>query len=327
MYKRIAVVTGCAGFIGTTFTRLLLEKGWLVYGIDKFTYAANEQEMAWLLNDNPENFTLINGDIKNIDRLPECDVVFNLAAESDVDNSILNVDNFIDSNISGVKNLLEIITHKSVQIKHNKPLFFQVSTDEVYGDTVAESFDETAPLMPSNPYAATKAAADMLIESWSRTHGLDYIIARPSNNYGENQYPEKLIPTAVRRLQRGKKIKLHNKGLPIRSWTHVEDTAEAFILLYEKACRNNIYNIQSDYEQTNFITVKKIINAYFMGAIDVDIPDYNKHIDYSYDRPGQDVRYSISCESIKNYGWTPKKVFDEEIVKLVDYYKKRKWKW
>ncbi len=327
MYKRIAVVTGCAGFIGTTFTRLLLEKGWLVYGIDKFTYAANEQEMAWLLNDNPENFTLINGDIKNIDRLPECDVVFNLAAESDVDNSILNVDNFIDSNISGVKNLLEIITHKSVQIKHNKPLFFQVSTDEVYGDTVAESFDETAPLMPSNPYAATKAAADMLIESWSRTHGLDYIIARPSNNYGENQYPEKLIPTAVRRLQRGKKIKLHNKGKPIRSWTHVEDTAEAFILLYEKACRNNIYNIQSDYEQTNFITVKKIINAYFMGDIVIDIPDYNKHIDYSYDRPGQDVRYSISCESIKNYGWTPKKVFDEEIVKLVDYYKKRKWKW
>ena len=327
MYKRIAVVTGCAGFIGTTFTRLLLEKGWLVYGIDKFTYAANEQEMAWLLNDNPENFTLINGDIKNIDRLPECDVVFNLAAESDVDNSILNVDNFIDSNISGVKNLLEIITHKSVQIKHNKPLFFQVSTDEVYGDTVAESFDETAPLLPSNPYAATKAAADMLIESWSRTHGLDYIIARPSNNYGENQYPEKLIPTAVRRLQRGKKIKLHNKGKPIRSWTHVEDTAEAFILLYEKACRNNIYNIQSDYEQTNIITVTKIINTYFMGSIDIEIPDYDKHIDYNYDRPGQDIRYSISCESIKNYGWTPIKNFDKEIVKLVDYYKKRKWKW
>ena len=327
MYKHIAVVTGCAGFIGTTFTRLLLEKGWLVYGIDKFTYVANFEEVQWLADTYPDTFTYTVEDIKNIDRLPECDVVFNLAAESDVDNSILNMDNFIDSNISGVKNLLEIITHRSVQIKNNKPLFFQVSTDEVYGDTLENTFDETAPLIPSNPYAATKAAADMLIESWSRTHGLDYIIARPSNNYGENQYPEKLIPTAVRRLQRGKKIKLHNKGKPIRSWTHVEDTAEAFILLYEKACRNNIYNIQSDYEQTNFITVKKIINAYFMGAINIEIPDYNKHIDYSYDRPGQDVRYSISCESIKNYGWTPKKVFDEEIVKLVDYYKKRKWKW
>tara|TARA_B110000211_G_scaffold195783_1_gene224561 strand:- start:238 stop:1221 length:984 start_codon:yes stop_codon:yes gene_type:complete len=327
MYKRIAVVTGCAGFIGTTFTRLLLEKGWLVYGIDKFTYAANEQEMTWLLNNNLENFILINDDIKNIDRLPECDVVFNLAAESDVDNSILNMDKFIDSNISGVKNLLEIITHKSIQIKHNKPLFFQVSTDEVYGDTLEATFDETAALMPSNPYAATKAAADMLIESWSRTHGLDYIIARPSNNYGENQYPEKLIPTAVRCLQRGKKIKLHDKGKPIRSWTHVEDTAEAFILLYEKACRNNIYNIQSDYEQNNFVTVTKIINSYFIGSVNAKIPDYNKHIDYSYDRPGQDVRYSISCESIKNYGWTPKKVFDKEIVKLVEYYKKRKWKW
>ena len=327
MHKQIAVVTGCAGFIGITFTRLLLERGWLVYGVEKFTYAANDIEMQILINNYPDTFMVLKNDIKDIDRLPECDVVFNLAAESDVDNSIVNIDKFIDSNISGVKNLLEIITHKSVQIKHNKPLFFQVSTDEVYGDTMEGSFDETSPLMPSNPYAATKAAADMLIESWSRTHGLDYIIARPSNNYGENQYPEKLIPTAVRCLQRGKKIKLHNSGLPIRSWTHVEDTAEAFILLYEKACRNNIYNIQSDYEQTNIITVTKIINTYFMVAIDIEIPDYDEHIDYKYDRPGQDIRYSISCESIKNYGWSPKKVFNEEIVELVNYYKKRKWIW
>jgi len=326
LFKQIAVVTGCAGFIGITFTKLLLSKGWLVYGIDKLTYVANTDELTDLKLEY-SNFKFVEQDIKDIKRLPECDVVFNLAAESDVDNSIMNVDKFIDSNISGVKNLLEIITHKSVQIKNNKPLFFQVSTDEVYGDTVEGSFDETSTLNPSNPYAATKAAADMLIESWARTHGLEYIIARPSNNYGANQYPEKLIPTAVRRLQRNKKIKVHNKGLPIRSWTHVEDTAEAFILLYEKACRNNIYNIQSDYEQTNFITVTKIINAYFMGSIDIDIPDYNEHIDYKYDRPGQDVRYSISCESIKNYGWSPQKNFDEEIIKLVNYYKKRKWKW
>ena len=327
MSKQIAVVTGCAGFIGITFTKLLLERGWLVYGIDKFTYVANFEELQTLANIYPNTFTYVTEDIKDIDRLPECDVVFNLAAESDVDNSILNMDNFIDSNISGVKNLLEIITHRSVQIKNNKPLFFQVSTDEVYGDKEEGSFDETAALMPSNPYAATKAAADMLVESWSRTHGLDYIIARPSNNYGENQYPEKLIPTVIRRLQREQKVKLHNKGLPVRSWTHVEDTAEAFILLYEKACRNNIYNIQSDYEQNNFVTVTKIINIYFMGAINVEIPNYDEHIDYEYDRPGQDVRYSISCESIKNYGWTPKKNFDKEIVKLVNYYKKRKWKW
>tara|TARA_R110001606_G_scaffold328421_1_gene475607 strand:- start:49 stop:1032 length:984 start_codon:yes stop_codon:yes gene_type:complete len=327
MSKQIAVVTGCAGFIGITFTKLLLERGWLVYGIDKFTYVANFEELQTLANIYPNTFTYVTEDIKDIDRLPECDVVFNLAAESDVDNSILNMDNFIDSNISGVKNLLEIITHRSVQIKNNKPLFFQVSTDEVYGDKEEGSFDETAALMPSNPYAATKAAADMLVESWSRTHGLDYIIARPSNNYGENQYPEKLIPTVIRRLQREQKVKLHNKGLPVRSWTHVEDTAEAFILLYEKACRNNIYNIQSDYEQNNFVTVTKIINVYFMGAINVEIPNYDEHIDYEYDRPGQDIRYSISCESIKNYGWAPKKNFDKEIVKLVNYYKKRKWKW
>ena len=144
MHKRIAVVTGCAGFIGTTFTKLLLEKDWLVYGIEKFTYASNDIDMQWLLNSFPNNYIVIKNDIKDIDRLPECDVVFNLAAESDVDNSIVNMDKFIDSNISGVKNLLEIITHKSVQIKHNKPLFFQVSTDEVYGDRVEGSFDETA---------------------------------------------------------------------------------------------------------------------------------------------------------------------------------------
>ena len=131
MHKQIAVVTGCAGFIGITLTKLLLEKGWLGYGIDKFTYVANTTEMQWLLNTYIDNYIVIKDDIKDIDRLPECDVVFNLAAESDVDNSILSVDKFIDSNISGVKNLLEIITHKSVQIKNNKPLFFQISTDEV----------------------------------------------------------------------------------------------------------------------------------------------------------------------------------------------------
>jgi dTDP-glucose 4,6-dehydratase len=327
MSKQIAVITGCAGFIGITFTKSLLERGWIVYGIDKLTYAANKNELEKLANEYSTTFSYTIEDIKDIQRLPQCDVVFNLAAESDVDNSIFNMDKFIDSNISGVKNLLQIITHKCIQIKHNKPLFFQVSTDEVYGDIVEGSYDETATLSPSNPYAATKASADLLIISWARTHGLEYIIARPSNNYGPNQYPEKLIPTVVKRLQREMKIKLHNKGEPIRSWTHVEDTAVAFILLYEKALRNNIYNIQSDYEQTNITTVRKIINQYFMEDIYIDAPNLHKHLDLSYDRPGQDIRYSISCNFIKNYGWTPKKVFDEEIVKLVEHYKKRPLKW
>ena len=148
-------------------------------------------------------------------------------------------------------------------IRASKPLFFQISTDEVYGDLENGSFTESSPLKPSNPYSATKAAADLLIQSWARTHKVEYIIARPSNNYGLYQYPEKLIPLAVKNLNRGKKIKLHNKGKPIRTWTHSEDTTNALITLYEKAERNKVYNISSEYENSNYDTVKKILKLLF----------------------------------------------------------------
>lgn len=325
--KQIAVVTGCAGFIGITLTRKLLESGWNVYGVDKLTYVANTDELLSLEIDFRESFNFVDSDICELDRLPECDVVFNLAAESDVDNSILNIDSFIKSNIDGVKNLLRLITHNSVQNKHNMPLFFHMSTDEVYGDIEEGSFDEKSPLNPSNPYSATKAAADMIIQAWSRTYKLEYILARPSNNYGYHQYPEKLIPTAVRRLMRGKKIKLHNEGKPIRSWTHSEDTADAMILIYEKGRRNSIYNIQANFEQTNFETVKKIINFYFMGSVTRDVPDLSNHIDYTYGRPGQDIRYSITCKPLEDLGWKPKKEFDVHIPELINHYKQKRWVW
>lgn len=325
--KQIAVVTGCSGFIGLTLTRSLLELGWNVYGIDKLTYVADQEELTSIILDYPESFKFENSDICDVQRLPECDVVFNLAAESDVDNSILNIDSFIKSNIDGVKNLLRLITHNSVQNKHNKPLFFHMSTDEVYGDRETGSFSESSPLNPSNPYSATKAAADMIIQAWARTYDLEYILARPSNNYGYFQYPEKLIPTAVRRLMRGKKIKLHNEGKPIRSWTHSEDTVNAIILIYEKGKRNSIYNIQSDYEQTNLQTVTKIINYYFMGRVNKDIPNIEDHLDFSYNRAGQDIRYSISCEPLKNLGWVPEKEFDVHLPELINYYKQKKWVW
>ena len=221
--------------------------------------------------------------------------------------------------------LLQLINNRIV-IRADKPLFFQVSTDEVYGDLKEGSYDESAQLNPSNPYAATKASADMLIQSWARTYGLEYIIARPSNNYGLHQYPEKLIPLACKRLSRGKKIKLHNNGDPVRTWTHVEDTADALITLYEKAERNKIYNISSEFEQSNYETVRKLINSYFLGSIKRDVPDLTEHLDLSFKRPGQDVRYAISCEPLRNLGWSPKKVFDEELPKLVKHYKE-KWVW
>lgn len=314
---KTAVVTGFAGFIGTTFTQRLLRDGWKVYGIDKFTHVSNQS----LLNIKDKNFEWEGTDIRKVNWLPECDVIFNFAAESDVDIGNQSCDRFIKSNIDGVRNLLDIINNRIV-LRADKPLFFQISTDEVYGDLTEGVYDESAELKPSNPYAATKAAADLLIQSYARTYGIEYIIARPSNNYGLFQYPEKLIPLTVKRLSRGKKIKLHNEGKPIRSWTHSEDTATAILTLYEKAERNRIYNISSEYEQSNLETVRKVINAYFLGKINRNIPDFESHLDLSFSRPGQDVRYAISCEPLRDLQWRPEKEFDKEIVSIVDRYKK-----
>jgi len=314
---KTAVVTGFAGFIGTTFSKKLLDEGWKVYGIDKFTHVSNNA----LVRNRHENFTYENKDITEVTWLPECDVIFNFAAESDVDIGNQSCGRFITSNIDGVRNLLDII-NKRIVLRADKPLFFQISTDEVYGDLSEGVFDESAELKPSNPYSATKAAADLLIQSYARTFGIEYIIARPSNNYGYYQYPEKLIPLAVKRLSRGKKIKLHNQGKPIRTWTHSEDTTNALLTLYEKAERNRVYNISSEYEQSNLDTVTKIINAYYMGRLTRNVPDIEQFLDLSFDRPGQDIRYAITCEPLRNLQWRPEKDFDTEIINLVNYYKK-----
>lgn len=315
---KTAIVTGFAGFLGTTFTKKLLSEGWKVYGIDKFTYVHNKS----LTRANLKNFTWIQSDIANLTSwLPECDVIFNFAAESDVDIGNQSCEAFIESNVNGVRNLLDMI-NKRIVLRVDKPLFFQISTDEVYGDLTNGLFDEASQMKPSNPYAASKAMADLLIQAYSRTYGIDYIIARPSNNYGYFQYPEKLIPLAVKRLSRGKKIKLHDEGKPIRTWTHSEDTADAIMTLYEKAERNRIYNISSEYEQTNLETVNKILSAYFMGNLKRKVPDANQFLDFTYNRPGQDVRYAISCEPLKNLGWSPQKDFDKELLELVQHYKK-----
>ena len=188
MSKKIAVVTGYAGFIGCSFVTKLLEAGYYVYGIDKISYYSDLDPIDKALITYQDRLTCIEEDITKVDWLPECDVVFNLAAESDVDKSNQNSAQFIQSNIEGVRNLLNIINNRIV-IRADKPLFFQVSTDEVYGDTMNGSYNESQTLTPSNPYAATKAAADLLIQSWARSHGLEYIIARPSLCKCLNGYP------------------------------------------------------------------------------------------------------------------------------------------
>jgi dTDP-glucose 4,6-dehydratase len=318
---KICIVTGCAGFIGLTFTKRLLKEGYYVYGIDKLTEVANKKAIDSLQAVFCNTFKFVQEDIVNLTWLPEADVIFNFAAESDVDTSNLNDKAFVLSNILGVQNLLNLVNSRAV-IKTDKPLFVQISTDEVYGDIKQGYFCENSLLNPSNPYAATKASADLLIQSWHRTHSTEYIIVRPSNNYGYNQYPEKLIPLAVKRLLRNKKIKLHNSGEPIRTWTHIEDTINGIIRIYTLGKRNTIYNISSGFEQTNLQTVKQVVNAFF----EQDVKNIEDYIDTSYNRQGQDVRYAITCEPLKQLGWDSKKCFKTELPLLVKQYK-REFRW
>ena len=315
---KLVVVTGCLGLIGSYVTRECLSKGWKVYGVDKCTYAANQEFLQEFLNNN--NFSFIRGDISKLKYLPDCDYVINVAAESHVGNSIIDSSDFIQTNISGVKNLLDLIRAKPSNVD-DKPIFFHFSTDEVYGDIESGSHCENDILKPSNPYSASKAAADMLVLAWARTYNVKYVILRPTNNYGIGQYPEKLIPLAVKLLIRGKKIRLHNEGTPIRNWLHSHDTATAVTSIIESGVTNEIFNVAGGFEQKNADTVKKIINCYYHTD-----SDWMNYVDLSYKRPGQDVRYALNDDKLRNLGWAPQKRFDDEIGAIVSYYTKN-FKW
>jgi dTDP-glucose 4,6-dehydratase len=186
---KIVYVTGCLGFIGSYVTRKCLEKGWMVYGIDKCTYAANTDLIEEFSKHS--NFRFERADIKDLDHLYDCDYVINTAAESHVANSIVSSDKFLETNVLGTKNLLELIRSKQKNVG-KRPIFLHFSTDEVYGDIIHGSHKEDDLLKPSNPYSASKAAADMLVLAWARTYDLEYVIVRPANNYGIGQYPEKI---------------------------------------------------------------------------------------------------------------------------------------
>ena len=230
------LVTGGRGFIGSHFVEKALQLGHSIVDVDKMTYAANKS-LPWDKNDN---YTLIVQDIADISHLPVCDVIVNFAAESHVDNSIRDTDPFIKSNILGTHNLLELVRGKP---DYDRPLFFHISTDEVYGDRLEGSFVEADILSPSNPYSATKASAEMLVMAYHRTYGLDYIITRSANNYGPRQYEEKLIPKCISSIRDGKKIPIHGDGSYIRDWTYVEDNVDAIIHIINQGCKNEIFNM------------------------------------------------------------------------------------
>ena len=310
---KIVYITGCLGFIGSAFTKRCLELGWLIHGIDYETYAANNKLIKSFAEH--ENFKYHKVDIRCLDNLEDCDYVINFAAESHVENSINSNQQFMDSNIGGVCRLLKLIKEKPKNTIV-RPVFLQISTDEVYGDIQTGYHNEDSMLKPSNPYAASKAAGDLLVQAWARTYGIEYIIVRPTNNYGINQFPEKLIPLSVKNLIRKKKIKLHDQGEPIRTWLHVEDTVNAILTLIKKGTNNMIYNVSGGFEQKNIETVKKIINAFY-GTLE----NWEDYIDRAYVREGQDVRYAIDDKKIKDLGWNPQKIFDNEINGIVKYYK------
>lgn len=306
---KVVYITGCLGFIGSHLTRKCLSLGWYVIGVDKVTYASNE----FLINEflNYSNFKFIKEDICDLDRLYDCDYIINAAAETHVDNSIEGSDEFVHSNIDGVHHLLKLIAKRK-----NRPSLLHFSTDEVYGDIVEGSHIEDHPLKPSNPYSATKAAADMLITAWGRTHEVPYIIVRPTNNYGIGQYVEKLIPKTIKHFMLDRKVPLHERGTPRRTWLHVNDTVEAILKITEKGSLNNIYNISGNYEERNIEVVKKIIDIYYGHDV-----KYEDHIDFNYTRPGQDVRYSIDDAKLKLLGWSAEANFNKELQSIVKYYK------
>lgn len=311
--KKVVYVTGCLGFIGNEITLKCLQLGWYVIGVDKITYAANEEYLE--IFNKYDNFKFIKADINDLNYLYDCDYIINTAAETHVDNSIISSECFLKSNIDGVHHLLELIKQKH---KFKMPTLLHFSTDEVYGDIVSGSHKESDLLKPSNPYSATKASADMLITAWGRTFNVPFIIVRPTNNYGKGQHSEKLIPKACKYLLLSRKIPLHEKGEPKRTWLHVSDTANAVIKIIENNIINEIYNISGNYENKNLEVVKQIIESFF-GDKTINYFDY---IDMDYSRQGQDVRYSIDDSKIKSLGWEPLTNFEEEIPKIVNYYKK-----
>lgn len=317
--KLTVYVTGCLGFIGAYVTEACLKQGWHVIGVDKITYAAQPDRLHDFETYGPNQFKFIQSDINDLDRLYDCDYVINTAAETHVDNSIVSSKEFLHSNVNGVHRLLELVRSKE---RFRMPVLLHFSTDEVYGDITEGAHGESDLLRPSNPYSATKAAADMLILAWGRTFKVPYVIVRPTNNYGVGQYTEKLIPKVCKCLHLGKKIPLHNHGTPKRTWLHAKDTANAVITLIKEQ-EEGIFNIGGNCELPNIEVVKKIVEIYDGKEGRLKLLDPTQYCDFSYHREGQDVRYSLDDSKLRALGWTNKCDIDKELPTVVTYYKNK----
>jgi dTDP-glucose 4,6-dehydratase len=284
------IVTGGRGFIGSHFVELALKNGDSIIDYDCMTYCANE---VLPFDDNP-NYKHVSENICDITHLPSCDVLINFAAETHVDNSINDTTPFLKSNVIGVHNLLEILRGKP---SHERPLFVQISTDEVYGDRPEGAFQESDKLTPSNPYSASKAAAEMFVLGYHRTYGMNYLITRSSNNYGERQYSEKLIPKSLECIHTNKKIPLHGDGSYVRDWIYVKDNVFAIYTLIQGGAKNDVFNIGANNHMTNLEVALDLLESFGKGKEGIQFVD---------NRWGQDLRYSLSTDKINKFGWTAK---------------------
>lgn len=314
---RTVLVTGAAGFIGSNFVRMLLDRGEAVklVALDALTYAGNLANIQERIDN--ERLVFVRGDICDAelvgrlwDQYRITDVV-NFAAESHVDRSILSSGPFIRTNIIGTQVLLDTARAKGVQ------RFLQVSTDEVYGslpeDRPEEKFTEQTPIATNSPYSASKAGADCLVRAYHHTHGLPTLITRCSNNYGPYQFPEKLIPLFVTNLIEGRKVPLYGDGLNVRDWLYVEDHCDAVWTVLTRGTSGEVYNIGGNNELTNRVITETILR-------EMDRP-WDQWVHYVKDRPGHDRRYAIDASKIrKELGWSPKHRFAEAIRTTIRWY-------
>ncbi len=310
------LVTGGAGFIGSNFIHYLLKKydDIAVTNLDKLTYAGNLDNLKDVEND--PRYRFVKGDICNADLVEplvkEADIVVNFAAESHVDRSIGKPDDFIQTDIFGTFVLLEAAR------KFGLERFVQISTDEVYGSTLGESFKETDPLMPSSPYSASKAGADRLAFSYFVTYQLPVVITRCSNNFGPYQFPEKLIPLFVTNAIEEKKLPIYGDGQNIRDWIYVDDHCSAIDLVTQKGENGEVYNIGAGNEKTNLEITKYILNK--LGkSTDLMV--------FVQDRLGHDRRYSLNWEKIEALCWQPARTFEEAMDQTIDWYLANRWWW
>jgi len=303
------LVTGGLGFIGSNFIKKLLDTcpDCSIQNVDAGFYGSNEKNLDEIKNS--KNYKFTKGNISNfqlMDKLiSESDVIINFAAESFVDRSIADAKPFLDSNVIGIYNILEILK------KHKKKLI-QISTDEVFGSLKNTSAIEMTRFNPSSPYASSKACAELLINSYNITYDLDCIITRCTNNYGPKQFPEKLIPKTIFLAQKNKKIPIYGSGKNIRDWIYVEDHCDAILKVIKNGKNGQSYNISANNEIDNLTIVKKILDL-------MDKP--NDLIEFVEDRPGHDFRYSMDSTKIRTeLEWSESVKFEEGLEKTVQWY-------